>query len=98
MKLRYDAEVDAAYVEVSGPIAPGSVEYTEELDQDRNVDRDAEDEILGYEFLNAKRYGVRIDDLEHRDELARIFREAGFGERGWSTPRPPTRLPGRVAG
>ena len=98
MKLTYDEHVDAAYVYVAGPIAPGGVDYTEELDQDRNVDRDANDVILGYEFLNARRHGVRLDDLEHRAELAQIFRDAGFKERNWSTPRPSPQTHGRAAG
>ena len=42
-------------------------------------------------FLNARRYSVRLDDLEHRDELARVFREAGFSERNWGSPRPTTK-------
>ena len=98
MKLTYDEHVDAAYVYVAGPIPPGGVDYTEELDRDRNIDRDADGVILGYEFLNVRRYGVRLDDLEHREELARIFRDAGFAERDWSTPRPPTQARGRAAG
>ena len=98
MKLTYDEHVDAAYVCVAGPISPGGVDYTEELDQDRNVDRDAENVILGYEFLNARRYGVRLDDLKHRDELAQVFRDAGIKERDWSTPRPSPRTRGKAAG
>jgi uncharacterized protein YuzE len=86
MKLRYDAQVDAASVEVRGPISPGSVDATEPLDEDRLVHYDSNDEIIEYEFLNVKRYGVRLDDLEHREELAALFREAGFQERDWSTP------------
>ena len=86
MKLEYDAQVDAAYVYVSGPIPPGGVDAHERLDQDRMVDYDAEDRIIGYEFLNVRRYGVRLDDLEHREELGRLFREAGFNERDWGAP------------
>ena len=86
MKLEYDPQVDAAYVEVVGLIGPGDTDYTERLDQDRNVDYDADERILGYEFLNVRRYGVRLDDLEHRDGLARLFRDAGFAERDWGAP------------
>jgi uncharacterized protein YuzE len=88
MKLTYDEHVDAAYVEVAGPIKPGGVDFTEELDQDRNIDRDEDDVVLGYEFLNVRRYGVRLDDLKHHDELARLFNEAGFTERNWRHPIP----------
>ncbi len=86
MKLKYDAQVDAAYVEVRGPIPPGGVDAADRLDQDRIVDYDSEDRVVGYEFLNVRRYGVRLDDLEHRDELARLFQEAGFKERDWGAP------------
>lgn len=88
MKLDYDERADAASVEVDGPIPPGGVAFTEELDQDRNVRYDTDDRIIEYEFLDVRRHGVRLDDLEHRDELRRLFREAGFSERDWGTPYP----------
>jgi uncharacterized protein YuzE len=88
MRLEYDERADAVYVEVAGPIPDGGVDSTEELDQDRNVNRDGNDRVVGYEFLNARRLGVKLDDLEHRDELARLFRDAGFPERTWGSPRP----------
>ena len=87
MKFSYDAQVDAAYIEVARPVPTGGGVTTEELDQDRNVDYGADDRIVGYEFLNVRRYGVRLDDLEHREQLAGLFREAGFAERDWSTSR-----------
>jgi uncharacterized protein YuzE len=86
MKLKYDPQVDAASVEVRSPIEPGSGDGTEPLDEDRFVHYDANNEIIEYEFLNVRRFGVRLDDLEHREELAAVFREAGFQERNWSTP------------
>ena len=86
MELRYDEQVGAASVDVRGPVNPGGVHYTERLDQDRNVKYDAQDRVTRYEFLNVRRYGVKVDDLEHRDELARLFREAGFAERDWGAP------------
>jgi uncharacterized protein YuzE len=88
MKLTYDQQVDAAYVEVHGPIPDGGVDRTERLDADRNIDYDADDRIIGYELLNVRRCGVRLDDLEHREELATLFRDAGFQERDWSDPIP----------
>jgi uncharacterized protein YuzE len=86
MRLKYDPIADAAYVEVHGPVLPGAVDLTEPLDQDRLLDYDADDRVIGYEFLNVRRYGVRLDDLEHREDLSRLFREAGFQERTWGTP------------
>jgi uncharacterized protein YuzE len=88
MKLTYDSHADAAYVEVDGPISDGGVDGTERLDADRNVDYDADDQIVGYELLNVRRYGVRLDDLEHREELAALFRDAGFQARDWGHPIP----------
>ena len=88
MNLTYSERGDVAFVEVAGPIPAGGVDFTEEVDRDRNVKYDAEARIIGYEFLNVRRFGVRLDDLEHRDELRRLFREAGFAERDWGTPRP----------
>lgn len=86
MRLRYDPQVDAASVEVRGPIAPGGSAGGEPLDQDRIVHYNVDDEIIEYEFLNVKRHGVKLDDLEHREELSKLFREAGFAERDWGTP------------
>lgn len=93
MNIEYDQIVDAAYVEVGEPIPPEGVDDTESLDADRNVDFDAAGNIIGYEFLNVKRFGVRLDDIEdaaHREALARLFREAGFVERDWGHPIPTT--------
>ena len=81
-----DETVDAASVEVNGPIPRGGVAFTDELDQGRNVRYDADDWIIEYEFPNVRRYGVKLDDLEHRDELRALFQAAGFAERDWGTP------------
>ncbi len=81
MRLEYDEQVDAAFVDLDGPIEPGAIDATERLDEDRFVKYDAGDRIIRYELLNVRRFGVRLADLEHRDELARLFGEAGFRER-----------------
>ena len=86
MHLEYDGTVDAASVEVDGPTPPGRVDGTERLDRDRLIKFDADDRILVYEFHHVRRLGVKLDDLEHRDELRAIFREAGIPERTWGTP------------
>lgn len=89
MELKYDSQVDAASVLVTGSIVPGGEHHKEQLDADRFVRySDIDDSILEYEFLNVRRFGVRLDDLEHREELARLFTEAGFHERDWSHPIP----------
>lgn len=83
MELRYDPRVDAASVLLQGEIEPGGDHHKERLDADRFVRYAAGGDVLEYEFLNPRRYGVKLDDLEHRDELARLFAEAGFSERDW---------------
>src|SRR4051794_24328348 len=89
MQLMYDPQVDAAFVLVDGPIVPGGDHYKDRLDEDRWVRfSEVDGAILEYEFLNVKRFGVRLDDLEHRDELAALFKEAGFQQRDWSHPIP----------
>jgi uncharacterized protein YuzE len=92
MQLDYDERGDAAFVYLDGPLMPGSVDGTERLDADRFIKIDVDDRILAYEFLNVRRYGVRLDDLEHRDALRALFREAGFVERDWGHPIPTRRL------
>ena len=86
MELNYDQQGDAAFVYVSGPLAPGSIGRTTQLDQDRLIRFDRDDRVLAYEFLGVRRFGVRVDDLEHRDELRTVFRDAGIPERDWSAP------------
>ena len=68
MMLEYDPAADAAYVEFSDR----PIDRTGQFDQDRIVDYDAEDGIVGYDFLNVSR-GVDLSDLPHQDELARLF-------------------------
>ena len=98
MDLIYDERADAAFVDVGGPIPPGSVDSTEELDQDRNVKYDAADRIVRYEFLNVRRFGVRVNNLPHREELARLFGAAGFRVLPASGVEGSGSLPGGTAG
>ncbi|MDQ3811133.1 MAG: hypothetical protein M3336_12670, partial [Chloroflexota bacterium] len=83
---------------------PGGVDYTEELDQDRNVKFDSADRIVRYEFLNVRRSGVRVNDLPHREELARLFGTAGFrvlpasGTQGSASPGRDTAGQGSTTG
>lgn len=89
MELRYDPQVDAASVLLGVPIVPGGEHHKEQIDADRLVRfSDTDGSILEYEFLNVRRFGVRLDDLEHREALAALFRDAGFQERDWSHPIP----------
>jgi hypothetical protein len=85
-ELRYDDTVDGANVLMRPSIGPEDIEDSERLDEDRIVRYGADGHALMYSFLNVRRYGVRLDDLEHRAELAALFRAAGFQERDWSHP------------
>ena len=91
MELKYDHRADAAAVRTRGEIPPGGVADTERLDADRLVHYDEAGAILKYEFLNVRRFGVRLDDLQHRDELAALFSREGFVERDWGHPIPTKR-------
>jgi hypothetical protein len=73
---------------LAGPIVSGTIAFTDELDDERNVSYDADDRVIRYEFLDVRRLGVKLDDLEHRDALRALFREAGFTERDSASPRP----------
>lgn len=86
MELIYDQQGDSAAVLVHGEIGPDDTADVRELDSDRIVRYNARDRAIEYQFFNVRRYGVKLDDLEHRDELARLFKEAGFQERSWSAP------------
>lgn len=89
MQLKYDDRVDAASVFVGGEIVPGGDHHKERLDADRFVRySDIDGTVLQYEFLNVRRYGVRLDDLEHQAELSALFADAGFSERDWGHPIP----------
>ena len=71
---------------MQGEIGPDDTADVQQLDSDRIVRYDAAGRPIEYQFFNARRLGVRIDDLEHREDLARVFKEAGFLERDWSHP------------
>ena len=88
MHMTYDEKTDVARVRVRPTIAPEDVADSERLDADRLVRFDADGHPLTYEFLNARRLGVRVDDLEDSTALAAMFREAGFVERDWGHPIP----------
>lgn len=88
MRLEYGPKSDAASVLVRGLIMPGSSDALDRLDEDRLIHYDVDDQIIEYEFLNVRRYGVRLDDLEHRAERTALFAAAGFHERDWSHPIP----------
>ena len=86
MKLIYDPKGDSVAVLVQEEIGPDDTADVRQLDVDRIVRYDEADLPIEYQFFNARRLGVRLDDLMHHTELMRLFREAGFQERDWSEP------------
>lgn len=88
MQMTYDEKTDVVRVSARPTIAPEDVADSERLDADRFVRYDVTGHPLTYEFLNARRFGVRVDDLKDRAALTALFRKAGFAERDWSHPIP----------
>jgi hypothetical protein len=86
MKLVYDAKADSVAVLVHGEIGPADTADVRQLDVDRIVRYDEDDRPIEYQFFNARRLGVRLDDLMRRAELTILFRKARFTERNWSEP------------
>jgi hypothetical protein len=86
MELIYDQQGDSAAVLTNGEIGPENTADVQEQDSDRIVRYDADGRIIEYQFFNVRRYGVRLNDLADRDELAALFRAAGISERDWSQP------------
>ena len=86
VKLIYDSKADSVAVLVRGEIGPNDTADVRQLDVDRIVRYDEDDHPIEYQFFNARRLGVRLDDLMHHAELTSLFREAGFPERHWSEP------------
>lgn len=86
MRVRYDQQADSVAVLVHGEIGPGDSADVRQLDVDRIVRYGSDERPIEYQFFNARRLGVRLDDLPHRAELSALFKEAGFAERDWSEP------------
>jgi len=86
MQLVYDQKGDSVAVLTRGEIGPDDTADVHELDSDRIVRLDTSGTVIEYQFFNVRRYGVRLDDLEHREALSQLFAEGGFKERDWSHP------------
>ena len=80
MILEYDPETDTAYVYVDEAARDAPVASTDDVSTGgqymRGIDRDADDRIIGFEFMNALR-GVDLAELPRRDELAVLFARLG---------------------
>lgn len=72
MVFEHDRLADAVYVHVAPPETP--VERTQELDQNRVIDYDAEGNVVGIEFITVSQ-GVDLTAVPHRRELERLFED-----------------------
>src|SRR6187551_3375219 len=86
MVMRYDQQGDAAAVLVNGEIGPNDTVDVRQLDSDRIARYDAAGQVIEYQFFTVRRHGVRLEDLEHREQLAVLFHEVSIPERDRSTP------------
>ncbi len=86
MKIEYDRRGDVAYATVGPAIEPGTIAAVERFGEDRRVDYDAEGRVLGYEFLNVRRFGVDVAGLPYADEVAAAFKAAASASRRASAP------------
>jgi hypothetical protein len=86
MDIRYDEQGDSAAVLIQGEIGPNDTADVQQLDSDRIARYDARGNVIEYQFFNVRRHGVRLNDLTHHAELARLFEAAGIRERDWSQP------------
>jgi uncharacterized protein YuzE len=73
MKIRYDKKADAIYVLISdNPYA-----YGKDLDEERRIDFDINDNPIGVELLCVS-MGVITDDLPYRTEIERKLGDKGI--------------------
>ena len=69
MKIYYDKEADAAYIELSKKKPDGVIELSDYI----NVDTSKDGEIIGIEFLNASKK-ISIDSLYNYEiEIASLL-------------------------
>ena len=68
MNIKYDKKADAIYIYISNePYA-----YGKNLDHERRIDYDVNDEPIGVELLCVSE-GVITNDLPHRGEIERLL-------------------------
>jgi uncharacterized protein YuzE len=68
MRVEYDKKADAIYIYLSN----GLYAYGKNLDHERRIDYDANDEPIGIELLCVSE-GVITNDLPHRGEIERLL-------------------------
>ncbi|MBI5389976.1 DUF2283 domain-containing protein [Candidatus Woesearchaeota archaeon] len=55
MKMEYDKDVDAAYIYLQYPIAPGEAKHTVEINENIFLDYDDQGKLIGVEILEASK-------------------------------------------
>lgn len=71
--VEYDEDEDALYVYLSD----AEVTSTQELDDLRIIDRDANDQVVGIEFLDPSD-GVDLRDIPHRTQVEKLLEPFSF--------------------
>jgi len=56
MKIEYDKEANSAYIYLKESIGAGEVKRTISMNQEINLDFSVNNQLLGIEILNAKKY------------------------------------------
>ncbi|NLE08634.1 MAG: DUF2283 domain-containing protein [Dehalococcoidales bacterium] len=73
MKISYDKKADAIYISLNDkPYA-----YGKDLDEERRIDFDSDDNPIGIELLCVSA-GVNTDDLPKKTEVERILTSKGI--------------------
>jgi uncharacterized protein YuzE len=65
MRATYDAEADALYIDINKNLA---LDRTIEIDDDRNVDIDADGSVVGIEVISPS-YGFSLNDIIEKFDL-----------------------------
>jgi uncharacterized protein YuzE len=70
----YLEHIDILYVQVR----EAEIARTRNLGHWRNVDLDANGNVVAVEFIDTKHEGVDLTDIPERDTVERLIREAGI--------------------
>lgn len=80
MKISYDKKADAIYISFIGKtmgIKDKPYAYGKDLDEERRIDFDSDDNPIGIELLCVSA-GVNTDDLPKKTEVERILTSKGI--------------------
>ncbi len=73
-RAEYLEHIDILYVRVRD----AEIARTRNLGHWRNVDLDADGNVVAVEFIDTKHEGVDLNDIPERETVERLIREAGI--------------------